>query len=627
MGSNWGDKHGPEDARWGDSAIVTGGQGALDRAEIPANLKWDLARVFPDWDAWEGEFAAIEAALPSLAARRGTLARSPGDLLGAVTDMLEVRRRLGVVRVFASLRADEDTRLGDHVARDGRADNLTVRFAESVSWFEPELLAIPAAAMARFLDEEPRLRVYAHYLDDIQRLRDHTLSEPEEALLAGAVNLARGAGQVFNALNNADLTFPPIRDEEGREVELTKARFQKYIKSADRRVRREAFEKFLDTYGRVINTLAANLDANVRNHVYFARARRFDGTLASSLTANAIPLEVFHSLVRTTREQLPTIQRYTALKRRVLGVDPISEHDLYVPLFPDAEFKHGYEEAQALLLEALAPLGPEYLAIVREAFAARWIDVHENSGKRSGAYSSGAYGTPPYILLNWSDQLRDTFTLAHELGHSGHSYLAMKHQPYVYGDYPIFTAEVASTLNEALLLDFLLRRTTDRSRRLFLLDYWLTQINDTVFRQTMFAEFEHSIHVLGEEGDTLTASRLGEIYLGLAREYWGPEVAFDPERSGRTWGRIPHFYYNYYVYQYATAYAAAAVIARRILDGAPGARERYLDFLRSGSSRYPVETLALAGVDVTTPAPVQGVMKLFSTLLDEVERLLAEGDR
>jgi oligoendopeptidase F len=311
----------------------------------------------------------------------------------------------------------------------------------------------------------------------------------------------------------------------------------------------------------------------------------------------------------------------------VLGVDPISEHDLYVPLFPDAEFKHGYEEAQALLLEALAPLGPEYLAIVREAFAARWIDVHENSGKRSGAYSSGAYGTPPYILLNWSDQLRDTFTLAHELGHSGHSYLAMKHQPYVYGDYPIFTAEVASTLNEALLLDFLLRRTTDRSRRLFLLDYWLTQINDTVFRQTMFAEFEHRIHVLGEEGDTLTASRLGEIYLGLAREYWGPEVAFDPERSGRTWSRIPHFYYNYYVYQYATAYAAAAVIARRILDGEPGARERYLDFLRSGSSRYPVETLALAGVDVTTPAPVQGVMKLFSSLLDEVERLLAEGER
>jgi oligoendopeptidase F len=311
----------------------------------------------------------------------------------------------------------------------------------------------------------------------------------------------------------------------------------------------------------------------------------------------------------------------------VLGLDALREHDLYVPLFPEAELKHEYEQTQELLVQALEPLGPEYLAILREGFAGRWIDVHENAGKRSGAYSSGAYGTAPYILLNWSDQFRDVFTLAHEMGHSGHSYFAARHQPYVYGDYPIFTAEVASTLNENLLLDHLLRNTTDRRRQLFLLDHHLSQIHDTVFRQTMFAEFEHRIHLAGEAGDTLTAEMLGEDFLEILRRYWGPLVEFDPERSARTWARIPHLYYNYYVYQYATAYAAATVLARAILAGEPGARERTLDFLRSGSSRYPVETLKLAGVDMTTAAPVEGVVVLFGDLLDELEGLLEEEAR
>ncbi len=606
---------------------VAGGGGAVERSDVAERYKWDLERVFPDWESWEKEFAAVEAALPGLAARRGTLGRSARDLLETVETMLVVRRRLGVVRVFASMRSDEDTRVGENVARDGRADTLTVRFAETMSWFEPELLAVPPETIARFVEELPELRPYGHFLDDVVRLRAHTLGAEEEALLAGAVNLARGAGKVFNALNNADLVYPTIRDEQGRPVELTKARYTKLVKSPDRRVRKDAFEGFLDTYGRVINTLAANMDANVRNHVFFARSRRFAGTLEASLAASNVPVEVFHNLVATVGAHLDVVHRYGALKKRVLGVDPLREHDLYVPLFPEAEIKYGYEEAQELLLEALAALGPEYLAILRAGFAERWIDVHENAGKRSGAYSSGTYGTPPYILLNWSDQFRDVFTLAHEMGHSGHSYLAGSHQPYVYGDYPIFTAEVASTLNENLLLDHLLRTTTDRARRLFLLDHHLAQIHDTVFRQTMFAEFEHRIHLAGEAGETLTAEMLGETFLGILRRYWGPLVDFDPERSALTWARIPHFYYNYYVYQYATAYSAATVLARAILAGEPGARERTLEFLSSGSSRYPVETLKLAGVDMATPAPVEGAITVFEGLLDQLEGMIAEESR
>lgn len=607
---------------------VEQGQGAVERSAVPEAFKWDLERVYPDWQTWDKECAAIEAALPGLARRRGTLARSARELLEAIEEILDLRRRLGVVTVYASMRSDEDTRIGDHTARDGRGGTLRVKFDEAVSWLEPELLALPPRRLASFLADEPRLRTYEHFLDDIQRLRDHTLPAEGEALLAAAAEMARGAGQVFNALNNADLKFAAIRDEQGREVELTKARYAKYIKSADRGVRRAAFEVFHDTYGAVANTLAANLDANIKNHVFYARARRYGGTLEAALTANAVPVAVYHNLLDAVRARLPIVHRYTALKQRVLDVAPLREYDLSTPLFRAAEFKFDYAEAQALLLEALAPLGREYLAIVGAAFGERWIDVHENAGKRSGAYSSGAYGTSPYILMNWSDQLRDTFTLAHELGHSGHTYLATRHQPYVYGDYPIFTAEVASTLNEALLMHHLLARTTDRQRKLYLLDHYLAQINDTVVRQTMFAEFELAIHEAVERGETLTADFLNALYLDTMRAYWGPLLEPDPRRSALTWCRIPHFYYNYYVYQYATAYAAATAIAGRILADEPDARDRYLDLLRSGSSRYPVETLRLAGVDMTTALPIEDVFALFARLLDEVEGLIgaaAEG--
>jgi oligoendopeptidase F len=592
------------------------------RQEIDDRYKWRLERVFPDWSAWEAAFAAVAAELPRLAALRGTLDQGSEALLAALRALEAVQRRLETVGVYASMRSDEDTRDAANTARRGRAASLATRFAEAVSWFEPELLALDDENLAAALDASEDLRLYAHHLENLRRLRDHTLDADREALLAAATSVTRGPGRIFSALTDADLRFPLIRDEDGREVELTHARFGKYLRSRDRSVRRRAYEAYLDTYGQIANTLAATLDACVKSHVFGAESRRYPSCLHASLHPDAVPVAVYHNLLAEVRAHLPLVHRYTALKRRVLGVSDLQEHDLHVPLFGEAEFSLGYEEACETLLAALAPLGDDYLAIVRAGYREGWIDVHETLGKRSGAYSSGVYDTQPYILLNWSDQLSDTFTLAHELGHSVHTFLAARHQPYVYGDYPIFTAEVASTFNELLLLDHLLAGTTDRRRRLYLLDHHLGQMVGTVVRQTMFAEFELHIHTQGEQHETLTAEALGEYYHGLLSAYWGPDVRLDPERSGRTWSRIPHFDYDFYVYQYATAYAAAVALSRPVLARQSGACERYLDILRSGCSRYPVETLAAGGVDMRTREPFGAVFRLFAARLDEIEQLL-----
>ena len=593
-----------------------------ERSDISEELRWDLTPVYADWDAWERDFAAVEADLDAIEALRGAPARSGAELLRAVETLLAVQRRLDVVSVYASMRGDEDMRLGENVERRGRVSSLSVRFGEASSWFEPEVLELDDAALAAHVAAEPALGLYAHYFDDLRRSRPHVLPVEQEALLASAGMMARGASAVFGALDNADLSFGTVRDEDGTVVELTKARYSRLVRSCDRRVRREAFEVFMDAYAGFNNTLAANQDANVRNHVFFARARRHAGTLEAALHDNAVPVSVYHALVGTVRGRLPELHRYTALRRRVLGLDELHEYDLHVPLFADGEFSFTYEESRTLLLEALAPLGGDYLAVVERAFAERWIDVHENAGKRSGAYSGGAYDTAPYMLLNWSGQLRDTFTLAHEMGHSVHTWLAARNQPYVYGDYPIFTAEVASTFNEQLLLHHLLAKETDPRRRLFLLDTHLEQINGTVFRQTMFADFEHRMHRQVEEGGTLTAERLGETYLEALHDFWGPEVAFDPVRSPLSWSRIPHFYYKYYVYQYATAFAASVALSRRVLGGGATELDAYLGFQRSGCSRYPVDTLRAAGVDMETPGPVDDVFALFNGLIDEIEALL-----
>ncbi|MCP4571786.1 MAG: oligoendopeptidase F [bacterium] len=604
------------------AAHEAAGGAPADRADIPERYKWRLENIFSGTEAWEKIFEAIESALPGLAAFQGTLGESGAGLLAAIEAIHDTRRRLEQALVYASLKSDEDTRVGENLARRGRIASLAVRFDEAISWFESEVLELGPERVSGLVADTSGLELYAHFFDDVLRSGAHTLPAEQEALLAGASLMSRGAGQVFNAFDNADLILPEVEDEEGRSVTLTKARYQKFLKSRDRRVRRDAFGGFLGAYGKMSNTLAANLDANVKNHVFFSRARNHTGCLEAALHPDAVPPAVFHSLVETVSAHKDVIHRYTALKQRVLGLEPIHEYDLAVPLFPDGEFKYDYDEACQVILTSCAPLGSDYIETVRGGIAGGWIDVHESAGKRSGGYSNGVYDTPPYILLNWADQLGDSFTLTHELGHSMHTWLAVHNQPYVYGDYPIFTAEVASTFNELLLMDHLLAETTDQRRLLYLLDYHLAQINNTVFRQTMFAEFEHRVHRLGETGETLTAEVMGEIYQELLIKYWGPSVEFDPERSPLTWCRIPHFFYNFYVYQYATAYAAAVALSRRVLAGGADEREQYLDILRSGCSRYPVETIALGGVDVSTPQPLEDVLTLFGDLVDRVESIL-----
>ncbi len=599
---------------------------AVERSEVPEHLKWDIGRIFADTQAWEDEFGSVAKEIESLPALRDGLTGSGAALLAAMAKIMDVGRRLEVIYVYASMTSDQDVRIGENTSLRGRAGSLSVKYSEATSWLEPLMLELDDDRLAELVAQEPDLSLYDHYFDDIRRHREHTLDPDREALLAAAGNLARGAGSVFNALDNADLEYPEVTGENGERVKLTKARYTSLVRSADREVRRGAFEAFMDSYGKVINTLAANMDANARNHVFFARARNYEDTLESALHPNAIPVSVFHNLVDTVNANLPVIHRYAGLKKRVMGVDQLREYDLYAPLFTKGRFSFDYDQAKAILLESLKPLGEEYVSIVERGLDDRWIDVHENKGKRSGAYSSGAYGTDPYVLLNWSDQLRDTFTLAHEMGHSLHSWLASHNQPYVYGDYPIFTAEVASTFNEALLMKHLLDTTEDRDRLLFLLDTYLDQINGTVFRQTMFAEFELEIHRAVERDETLTAEMLDALYLDILKRYWGPEVEFDPERSPRTWCRIPHFYYKFYVYQYSTAYAASTALSRQVLAGAEKERERYLDFMRSGSSRYPVEILESAGVDMTTAGPVQDVFSLFAELLDQTESLISGKD-
>jgi len=609
------------DPRW-DTAGATGAD-PLDRADIDDRYKWQLDRIFGDWEAWDACCARVEQSLPDLSALQGTLAASGAGLLQAITKIHGARRDLEQALVYASMKSDEDTRISENTARRGRVSSLAVAYSEAVSWYDAELLATGPERLAELTAEEPGLEAFAHHFDDIMRSRAHTLPVEQEALLAAAGLMARGAGQVFNAFDNADLELPSIKDASGQIVTLTKGRYQKLLKSTDRRVRQDAYTGFLDSYGAMRNTLAANMDANVKNHVFFAKARKHDNCLEAALHPDGVPPDVFHSLLETVDARQDVMHRYTALKKRVLGLDPLHEYDLAVPLFAKGEFKFSYDEACGVMLEAFAPLGPDYVKTVGEGIAGGWIDVHETAGKRSGGYSNGVYDTPPYILLNWSDQLGDTFTLAHELGHSMHTWLAASNQPYVYGDYPIFTAEVASTCNELLLMHHLLEKTEDPQRLLYLLDYHLSQINNTVFRQTMFAEFELRIHEAGEAGETLTADELGKLYQSLLVKYWGPEVVFDPERSPLTWCRIPHFFYNFYVYQYATAYAAAVALSRRIIAGGDTEREQYLDILRSGSSRYPVPTIAMGGVDVATTGPMADVIDLFGSLIDRIEGLLA----
>ncbi len=593
------------------------------RQEVPTELTWDLTKIFADDAAFEEKFQALSAELAEVEQVKGTLGQSAEKFLAAIEYVLDIYRKAEVIYVYAHLKNDEDTANTTNQALYARASTLIAQVSEAVSWFEPELLQLSDQEIWAFFVTEPKLELYRHFVEQIISERAHILPADQEALLAGASEIFGSSADTFSVMNNADLKFPVVKNEAGENVQLTHGVYGQLLESTDRNVREQAFKALYSVYHQFRNTFASTLSTHVKSHNYKAKVRGYSSARAAALSSNHIPEDVYETLTLVVNQYLPLLHRYVELRKELLGLDELHMYDLYTPLLAEAPIKFTYEEAQEKALEALKPLGEEYLAIVKEAFAERWIDVVENQGKRSGAYSSGAYDTQPYILLNWHDRLDELYTLVHEMGHSVHSYLTRHTQPYVYGDYSIFLAEIASTTNENLLTSYLLETEKDPKIRAYIINHYLDGFKGTIFRQTQFAEFEHFIHTEDAAGNPLTSEYLSKFYGELNAKYYGPIVVNDEEIKDE-WSRIPHFYYNYYVYQYATGFSAASALAKRIVEGEPDALEKYLAYLKSGSSNYPIEVMKKAGVDMTQPTYIEDAMEIFAQRLDELEILVEE---
>ena len=592
------------------------------RSEIVVEDTWRLEDIFASDDTWEKEFQEVKALIPHVKDFQGKLGESAGSLYEALQFQDGLLERLGKLYAYSHMRYDQDTTNSFYQGLDDRMKNLYAQAASGLAFIVPEILSIDEEKLKGFLNEKEELKLYEHSLEEINLQRPHVLPAEQEALLAEASEALGAAENTFGMLNNADLEFPSIKDENGVEVEVTHGRFTTFLESANPRVRRDAFKAVYETYGKFRNTFSSTLSGNVKKDNFYARVRNYSSARAAALSDNNIPESVYDNLVSTINEHLPLLHRYVKLRKKVLGLDELHMYDLYTPLVKDVKMEISYEEAKDMILKGLAPLGEEYVGILKEGFENRWVDVHENKGKRSGAYSSGAYGTNPYVLMNWQNNINNLFTLAHEFGHSVHSYYTRKTQPYPYGNYSIFVAEVASTTNESLLNDYLLNTIEDEQKRIYLLNHYLEGFRGTVFRQTMFAEFEHLIHQKAQNNEALTAESLTNDYYELNKKYYGTEDIIVDEEIGLEWSRIPHFYYNYYVYQYATGFSAAAALSKGILTEGDPAVERYIGFLKAGSSDYPIEVLKKAGVDMTSKKPVEDALKVFEEKLTELEQLL-----
>jgi oligoendopeptidase F len=591
------------------------------RSEMQIEYTWDLGTIYPSDEAWEQDFKRVSAVLPELAKYQGRMGESAQTFLEALSARDSSGEILGRLFVYAQMRLHEDTTNTTYQALADRVTTLASDFGSATAYMTPEILSIPQERLDVFLNEDARLRVYRHALDEINRERPHILPAEQEALLAQASEMGNAPERIYEMLTTADQKLPVVRDEQGQEVQLTQGNYvPRFLENRDRRVRAEAFQAMLGTYDAYRNTFATTLGAQVKRDIFFARARRYENALEAALSPNNIPVSVYDNLIATVDRNLPLLHRYLRLRKRLLGLDELHMYDLYVPMVKDVEYKIAYEDAQEQVASALGPLGGEYVSELREGFGARWIDVYENAGKRSGAYSWGAYGTNPFMLLNYQRSLDSMFTLAHEAGHSMHSFLTWRSQPYPYGSYTLFVAEVASTLNEALLTHYLLQNTDDRTLRMYVINHALETFRTTLYRQTLFAEFEREAHARAEGGESLTPELLNGIFKGLNDKYYGAEVAVD-DLIGVEWARIPHFYSSFYVYQYATGISASAALASQILAEGQPAVERYLRFLASGSSDYSINLLRAAGVDLSSPEPIQQALDTFGRYLDEMEQL------
>ena len=591
-----------------------------ERNEIPEEYTWDLRDLFPDDEAWTAEFQELTALPAEIAAYAGTLGERPGRLLDWLKLSDEVGVRLEKLLGYASRKSDQDIADGFYQDMRSKAVACYVGIAGASAFATPELLAIPDETLDRFYAECPALEVYRRSLTKTRRMRDHILSPAEEKLLAGAGEMAEAPDAIASALRNADLRFADAIDSEGKAHPLSTGTFGPLMESADRALRKSAFENLYAKFGEMENTVAATLDAQFKKLRFFSDARRYPTTLAAALDGTEVPESVYLNLIEAVHRNLDAMYRYVALRKKLLGVDELHMYDVYTPVVKDAAVKIPYEEAKATVLDALSVLGEDYVELLKTGFSSRWIDVYENRGKRSGAYSSGSARPHPYVLLNQKDTLDSMFTIAHEMGHALHSWYSCHNQPVNTSDYVIFVAEVASTCNEILLMRYLLNRTKDVKERAYLINHFLDQFKGTIYRQTMFAEFELEMGRMAEAGEALTADALCEKYLALNKLYFGPDMVSD-EAIALEWARIPHFFYNYYVYQYATGFSAAAALAERILTlGAPAVAD-YKRFLSGGCSTDPISLLKIAGVDMSTPEPVNAALKLFGELVDELESL------
>lgn len=593
----------------------------FDRKDIQKELKWDIESMYENQEAWNQDYIkAIELA-NKFEARRGNVVTSSDNLLNTLKDRDELYRLVENLYSYSHMKLDEDTRLGSSQEVSDKGMSLYVEVGDKTSFLEPEILSLEENKIEAFLEENKELRLYKQYLDDLLRQKDHVLTAREESIIAQFGEVAGSPEKIFSMLNNADLTFPTIKDENGMDIEITSGNFIPLMESTNRDVRRNAFKEVYKTYNKFKNTFAATLNGDLKNNIVNSKLRNFSSSREASLSANNIPISVYDNLITAIHGNLGTMHKYMDIRKRVLKLDELHMYDLYVPIVQDVDFSIPYDQGVETIKKALVPLNKEYLTAMEEGFSSGWIDVLENRGKRSGAYSGGSYDSKPYILLNYQDTLDNVFTVAHEMGHSLHSYFTRKNQSFIYGNYGIFVAEVASTANEALLLDYMLNNVKNKNEKLYLLNHYLESFRTTVFRQAMFAEFEKIIHEHLEHGGALTADYLCETYKGLNVLYYGPNMIVDDEIAIE-WARIPHFYYNYYVFQYATGFSAAVALSQKILKEGDSSVEKYLDFLKSGSSDYPINVLRKAGVDMETTEPVNNAMDLFKRLVDEFDELI-----
>lgn len=587
------------------------------REEIDEKYKWNINNLYEDLDAWECDFQHLKEIAPKLSNFQGKL-KDPKILLEYFKIEESILRLAEKLSVYAHCRSDEDTTNTTFQALKSKIDSFFPEILGLSSFFIPEILSINEKDLLNSLNEIDELKTYKFLLEDILKLKPHTLSKEEEMILASVSDCLNAPSDIYNMLSNADISFPRIKNEQGEEVELTDKNYSVFISSKDRRVRRDAFKALFNTYEKYKNTLSTALTSAIKNFIFNSKTRKFNSSLESSLKPNNIPVEVYNTTIKTINDNLSSLHRYVRIKKKLLELDEMHMYDLYVPLVKTPNINIPFEKGIEMVEKGLNPLGKEYLNIFKKGIEDGWVDIYENKGKRGGAYSTGSYDTMPYVLLNYNYKLNDVSTLAHEMGHSIHSYYSKENRPYIYSNYTIFCAEVASTTNECLLSNYMIENENDKNMKLYFINQQLEQIRTTVFRQVMFAEFEKITHEKLESGIPLTSYDLCNIWHDLNLKYFGEDIIIDTEID-MEWSRIPHFYSPFYVYQYATGYAAANSFATDILKGTEGALDKYIGFLKSGGSDYPINILKKAGVDMTTSKPMEDVIKRFNDLLDMLE--------